>query len=93
MNDINTTDYASKLVKLEAGIADARNAIYQQALSIAEEFHERRKEISEGFSNINVQVRSRHGGRSIHIGWSIFHFKNGFKTGAVSVRKRRGVSL
>ncbi|MCU1137026.1 MULTISPECIES: conjugative transfer protein MobI(A/C) [Stenotrophomonas] len=84
--------YAPLAAALLTPIEALRKAIFVDAQNIAAEFHEKRMEITEGFSNINVVVRERNEGRSISIGWAIFHFRNGKRTGVTQLKKRRGVA-
>lgn len=93
MNDTNSKqpqDHAPTLSAIQSAIAEARKMILADAERIVEEFKERRKEISEGFSNLNVLVRNRQDGRSIAIIWVLFHFRNGYRTGQTNLKKKRG---
>ncbi|MGE8280051.1 MAG: conjugative transfer protein MobI(A/C) [Stenotrophomonas sp.] len=83
--------YALLSWKLKCTISMLRKEIFQEALSIAEEFHVKRVEIAESFSNLNAYVRERNDGRSVEITWVLYHFRNGNRTGRTQLKKHRGV--
>lgn len=91
-----TQNYPVSFAPLVADIVtpiDAlRRAITDEAIRVATEFHTHRLELSEGFSNLNVVVRERSEGKSVQIGWALFHFRNGKRTGISALKKHRGAS-
>lgn len=92
-NQQNTpVSFGPLVADIVAPIDVLRKAITEEAMRIAAEFHERRLELSEGFSNLNVVVRERSEGKSVQIGWAIFHFRNGRRTGVSALKKHRGSS-
>lgn len=91
--DAAPVSYTPLTDPLFAQIAAIRKAIFDDARNIAAEFHQKRVEISEGFSNLNVLVRERNEGRSVQIGWAVYHFRKGKRTGVTALPKRKGVAL